>query len=78
MSAIIDYISAEWSYISGVKIKEPFLLFFSIIWILGALLPRQLYRRRSGIPYENQRLARAAFLAIGVALLVLWYSLPGK
>jgi hypothetical protein len=39
------------------------------------LLPRKLYRGKSGIPYENQLLARVAFVAIGRAMLVLWYSL---
>jgi len=60
-----------------MRIKEPFLLIFSVIWILIALVPRKLYRR-SGKPFENQRIARVAFTSIGLALLVLWYSLPPK
>jgi hypothetical protein len=58
-----------------MKVKEPFLLCFSLLWIVGTLLPRKLYRGKSGIPYENQLLARVAFVAIGRAMLVLWYSL---
>jgi hypothetical protein len=61
-----------------MRIKEPFLLAFAILWILGALLPKPLYRSRSGKPFENQLLARIAFTAIGLALLLLWYSLPPK
>jgi hypothetical protein len=59
-----------------MKIKEPFLLAFAILWILGASLPKTLYRSRGGKPFENQLVARLAFAAIGLALLVLWYSLP--
>lgn len=59
-----------------MRIKEPFLLVFAILWILAFLLPKTLYRNRSGKPFENQLVARIAFLAIGLALLLLWYSLP--
>ncbi|PYX27255.1 MAG: hypothetical protein DMG80_19100 [Acidobacteria bacterium] len=59
-----------------MKVKEPFLLCFSLLWIAGALLPRTLYRGKGGRRFENQLLARLAFVAIGVAMLVLWYSLP--
>ncbi len=61
-----------------MKIKEPFLLCFAMLWIAGTLLPRKLYRGRSGVPYENQQVARIAFLAISIAMLVLWYSLAPK
>jgi hypothetical protein len=58
-----------------MKVKEPFLLCFSLLWIAATFLPGKL-RRRNGTPYEKQTMARAGFLAIGIALLVLWYSLP--
>jgi len=59
-----------------VKIKEPFLLIFAVLWILGFLLPKTLYRKGTGKPFENQLVARIAFVAIGLAILLLWYSLP--
>jgi hypothetical protein len=59
-----------------MKIKEPFLLVFAILWIADFLLPKTLYRKGSGKPFENQLVARIAFLAIGLVLLLLWYSLP--
>jgi len=59
-----------------VKIKEPFLLIFAVLWILGFLLPKTLYRKGAGKPFENQLVARIAFVAIGLAMLLLWYSLP--
>jgi hypothetical protein len=59
-----------------MKIKEPFLLVFAILWIAGFLLPKTLYRKGSRKPFENQLVARIVFLAIGLALLLLWYSLP--
>jgi hypothetical protein len=61
-----------------VSIKEPFLLAFAILWMLGALLPKTLYRNRADKPFENQLMARMAFAAIGLALLLLWYSLRAK
>ena len=59
-----------------MAIKQPFLFFFAILWILGALLPKTLYRGSTGMPFENQVAARIAFAAIGVALFLLWFSLP--
>ncbi|OLE57218.1 MAG: hypothetical protein AUG13_05100 [Chloroflexi bacterium 13_1_20CM_2_59_7] len=59
----------------GVRVKEPFLLIFSLLWIAGAVLPKKLYRKSSGKPFERQLLARIGFLAIGLSLLLLWYSL---
>jgi hypothetical protein len=61
-----------------MRIKEPFLLGFAILLILGALLPKTLYRNRNGKPFENLLEGRIAFVAIGLALLLLWYSLPPK
>jgi hypothetical protein len=61
-----------------IIIKEPFLLIFSVFWILAAILPKQINRGRSGIPYENQALARAGMIGIGLAMLLLWYSLPTR
>jgi len=61
-----------------VTIKEPFLLGFAIVLILGSLLPKTVYRKRNGKPYENLLGGRIAFLAIGLALLMLWYSMPPK
>jgi len=61
-----------------MRIKEPFLLTFSVLWIVAAILPKKINRRRSGVPYENQALARAGLVAIGLAMLVLCYSLPSR
>jgi hypothetical protein len=61
-----------------MRIKEPFLLLFSVFWILAAIIPKKINRGRSGVPYENQALARAALIVIGLATLLLWYSLPWR
>jgi hypothetical protein len=60
---------------SAMKVKEPFFLCFSLLWIAATFLPGE-FRRRNGTPYEKQIMARTGFLAIGIGLLVLWYSLP--
>ena len=60
-----------------MKIKEPFLPAFSVLWILGTILPKKINRGRSGLSYENQAVGRAGIIAIGLAMLLLWYSLPG-
>jgi hypothetical protein len=60
-----------------MKIKEPFLLCFSLLLVAASFLPGEL-RRRNGKPYENQMRTRVACFAIGVALVVLWYSLPRR
>jgi hypothetical protein len=57
-----------------MKIKEPFLLLFSISWILGCLLPREV--RWRGEYRSLDWPMRIAFVAIGFAILLLWYSLP--
>jgi hypothetical protein len=58
-------------------IKEPFLLICALVPIVMALVPMPL-QRKGGRPFENQLAARIAFAAIGLALLLLWYSLPSK
>jgi hypothetical protein len=58
-------------------IKEPFLLICAAAPIVIALLPITL-QRKGGRPFENQIAARIAFAAIGLALLLLWFSLPSK
>ncbi|PYV58175.1 MAG: hypothetical protein DMG90_03120 [Acidobacteria bacterium] len=59
-----------------MRIKEPYLLAFSVLWLLASVLPKKINRGRSGIPYENQTVARAGMIGIGLAMLLLWYSLP--
>jgi succinate-acetate transporter protein len=61
-----------------MKIKEPFLLIFSLLWIAFLLLPASFYRRRNGEPYDDLLIRRIAFAGIGIALLVAWYALPPK
>ena len=61
-----------------MRVKEPFLLVFAILWLLGFLIPKTLYRKGTGKPFENQPAARVAFAAIGLALLLLWYSLQSN
>ncbi len=58
--------------------KEPFLLTFATAWTVVPWLVKTINRGRSGIPYENQLAAKLGISAIGVALLILWYSLPGS
>jgi len=55
--------------------KEPFLFFFAVAWTVFPWLPKTFYRGRGGQWWKNQLQARVAFSAIGVAMLVLWYSL---
>jgi hypothetical protein len=50
-------------------VREPFLLTFSVLWILLALLPKTLYCR-DGKPIENQTFIRIALISIGLALLI--------
>jgi succinate-acetate transporter protein len=59
-----------------MKIKEPFLLIFSLLWLAFCLLPAGFFRRRNGEPYDDLLFRRIAFAGIGIAMLVLWYSLP--
>jgi hypothetical protein len=61
-----------------MRIKEPFLLIGATLWILGFLLPKTLYRGRTGKPFQNQLMTRIGFVAIGLALLLLWFSLPSN
>jgi len=57
-----------------MKIKEPFMLIFSLLWIAIWFFPEEFYGRRNGQPYDDLRVRRIAFVGIGVASLVLWYS----
>lgn len=59
-----------------MQVKEPFLLSMSLFFIVLPLLPIPFHRK--GKPLENDRLARIACIAIGIASLFLWYSLPPK
>ena len=61
-----------------MTIKEPFLLGFGMVFILGSLLPKTVHRKRNGQPFKNLLVGRVAFVASGLALLMLWYSLPPK
>jgi hypothetical protein len=56
-----------------VKIKEPFLLIFSILWILFFLAPIPIRSKTTKAPATLWQ--RILFLAIGAASLLLWYSL---
>jgi hypothetical protein len=49
----------------------------ALLWTVGSLIANPL-QRKGGRPYENQRVAKIAFVAIGLALLLLWFSLPSK
>jgi hypothetical protein len=60
-----------------MRIKEPSLLAFAAFCIFLALQPTPLVRK-AGRPLENQKRARIAVLAIGLATLLLWYSLPSS
>ena len=55
--------------------KEPFLLVFALLWIAFPLLPIRWYRKRTREPAKDHLARRATMIAIGLALLVLWYSL---
>jgi hypothetical protein len=57
-----------------MKIKEPFLLIAAICWIVLSLVPKEIPWRGSIRPVD--RTMRVAFVGIGFALLLLWYSLP--
>jgi hypothetical protein len=58
--------------------EKLFLLVVAAFFILLPLMPSPLGRGKSGIPHKNQAVARVACAPIGVALLLLWYSLPPK
>ena len=49
---------------------------FLLTWTVFPWLPKTLYHGKTDEPWKNQFRARLGFSAIGVALLVLWYSLP--
>jgi hypothetical protein len=61
-----------------MRIKEPFLLTFSVLFILFGMLPKNFYQKRDGTPFQNLGMARIACVAIGLAQLLLWYSLPSN
>jgi hypothetical protein len=56
-------------------LKEPFLLVFALLWLAFPLLPITWYPKPTGEPAEDHMARRAALIAIGLAMLVLWYSL---
>jgi hypothetical protein len=60
-----------------MKIKEPFLLVGSLLWIAFGFLPASFYQRRNGEPYDDLLFRRIAIAGIGVALL-LGYAMPPK
>lgn len=55
-------------------IKEPFLLSFSIAWIVVCLIPKKMYWRVSRRPVEWP--TRLALACVGFTTLLLWYSMP--
>jgi hypothetical protein len=61
-----------------VKMKEPFLLIFSLLWTAFAFLPAGFYRRRNGEPYDDLLFRRIAIAGIGLVLLLAWYALPSR
>lgn len=56
-----------------MKIKEPFLLIFSLVWIAFCFLPKEFYSRCDGQPYDDLLFRRIGFAGIGGASLLLWY-----
>jgi len=56
-----------------MKVKEPFLLVFSILWILFFLLPVKLHWKGTHRPMTWPE--RMVVAGIGLAFLLLWYSL---
>jgi hypothetical protein len=61
-----------------MKIKEPFMLIFSLAFIAFGFLPSTIYQKRNGKPYDDLLFRRISFAAIGLALLLAWYALPSK
>jgi hypothetical protein len=61
-----------------MKMKEPFLLIFSLLWIAFCFMPAEFYRRRNGEPYDDLLFRRIAFPGVGLALLLAWYAKPSK
>jgi hypothetical protein len=61
-----------------MKIKEPFLLIFSLLFIVFSFLPADFYRRRNGESYDDLLFRRIACAGIGLALLLAWYAMPSK
>jgi hypothetical protein len=59
-----------------MKIKELFLLVFSLLSIVFGILPASFYQRRNGERYDDLLFRRIACAGIGIAILFLWYSLP--
>jgi hypothetical protein len=58
-----------------MRIKEPFLLIFSLGFIAFGFLPSDFYQKRNGERYGDLLFRRIAIAGIGIATLVLWYSL---
>jgi hypothetical protein len=59
-----------------MKIKEPFMLIFSLLFIAFGFLPSSFYQKRNGERYDDLLFRRIGIAGIGIATLVLWYSLP--
>jgi hypothetical protein len=59
-----------------VKIKEPFLLIAALCWIVLSLVLKEIRWRGSYRRMESS--IRIAFVGIGFAMLLLWYSLPTR
>lgn len=59
-----------------MKIKEPFMLIFSLVFIAFGFLPSNFYQKRNGERYDDLLFRRIGIAGIGIATFVLWYSLP--
>jgi hypothetical protein len=59
-----------------VKIKEPFLLIAGLCWIVLSLVLKEI-RWRGTYRRMDWRM-QIAFVGMGLAMLLLWYSLPAR
>jgi hypothetical protein len=59
-----------------MRIKEPFMLIFSLAFIAFGFLPSNFYQKRNGERYDDLLFRRIAIAGIGIVTFVLWYSLP--
>jgi hypothetical protein len=59
-----------------MNIKEPFLLVAALCWFILSLVPKEIHWR--GFLRPVDRRMRIAFAGIGLALLLLWYSLTAR
>lgn len=56
-----------------MKIHDPWLLCFALLWILFCYIPAPMAHKGSGKPMS--KLERVIFSGIGWAILLQWYSL---